>query len=38
MEKTIAITIVIPAIAFLAVYALVALREGGLSDKTRGDD
>jgi hypothetical protein len=35
MEKTIAITLIIPAIAFMAVYALVALREAGSGDKPR---
>jgi hypothetical protein len=35
MEKTIAITLIIPAIAFVAVYALVALREDGPGDKPR---
>ena len=29
MEKTIALTLIIPAIAFVAVYTLVALREAG---------
>jgi hypothetical protein len=33
MEKTIAIASIIPAIAFMAVYALVALREVGSGDK-----
>jgi hypothetical protein len=35
MEKTIAITFIIPAIAFMAVYALVALRDAWPGDKSR---
>jgi hypothetical protein len=35
MEKTIAITLIFPAIAFVAAYALVALREAGPGDKPR---
>jgi hypothetical protein len=35
MEKTIALTLIIPAIAFVAVYTLVALREAGPGNKPR---
>jgi hypothetical protein len=35
MEKTIAITLIIPAIAFMAVYALAALLGAGPGDKPR---
>jgi hypothetical protein len=35
MEKTIAITLIIPAIAFVAAYALAALRKAGPGDKPR---
>jgi hypothetical protein len=35
MEKTIVITLIVPVIAFMAVYALVALRDAGPGDKPR---